>query len=311
MSRGSSAPPRCSTRWCASTEAVLDQLATLLYDAGRIADTYADRPFSDRFIQIEHETNETNAQFFDFSLPQGGVRHDTPMWLGPAVFRALTDPPLLDAVESIIGGEIYSNPVQHVRIKSPERLGARDETTHRRSWGRPTGTRTTACCSRSPTSSNILTVWFSLSDADVEHGCLQVIPGATDWDCSHTARAGTGSSRSRVRLAGRDAALPLPTRRGDVIFLHMRDDAQLPRQCQRRDPLELRPAVQPDRSARPAAAFSPVSSRAAGPIPTPSCAAGTSGRRRGTGLARTSPTPATTSRSTAGAPTPRSARNQP
>ena len=104
-------------------EGVLDQLATMLYDSGRIADTYADRPFSDRFIQIEHETNETNAQFFDFSLPQGGVHHDTPIWLGPAVFRALTDPPLLDAVESIIGGEIYSNPVQHVRIKSPGAVG--------------------------------------------------------------------------------------------------------------------------------------------------------------------------------------------
>ena len=133
-------------------EEVLDRLATLLHDAGQIADTYADRPFGERFITIEHETNETNAQFFDFSLPQGGVRHDTPMWFGPAVFRALTDPPLLDAVESIIGGEIYSNPVQHVRIKSPERLGARTRRPVARSWARPTGTRTTACCSRSPTS---------------------------------------------------------------------------------------------------------------------------------------------------------------
>ena len=45
---------------------------------------------------------------------------DTPFWTGPAVFALLRNQAILDAVESLIGPEIYANPVQHVRIKPPE-----------------------------------------------------------------------------------------------------------------------------------------------------------------------------------------------
>ena len=157
-------------------EGVLDRLARQLHAAGHITDPFSHLPFGERFIQIERETNETNAQSFDFSLPQGGVRPDTPMWLGPAVFRALIHPPLLDAVQSVIGGEIYSNPVQHVRIKSPERLGARDESTGRPKLGATNWHQDNGVVLPVADDSDILTVWFSLADACEEHGCLQVIP---------------------------------------------------------------------------------------------------------------------------------------
>ena len=111
-------------------EGVLDQLARDLFDRGEISQTYADLPFGERFIKICIETKgETHAQYFDFSLPQETIKPDTPMWVGPAVFRTLINPRLLDAVESIIGSEIYSNPVQHVRLKPPERFVAIDEAT--------------------------------------------------------------------------------------------------------------------------------------------------------------------------------------
>jgi phytanoyl-CoA hydroxylase len=202
-------------------EQVLDRLAHELYAAGRIADTYTDLPFSDRFIQIERETNETNAQYFDFSLPQGNIRADTPMWLGPAVFQALVHPPLLDAVESIIGGEIYSNPVQHVRIKSPERLGAHDESGRTKmgatSWHQDNGVVLPVA-----DESDILTVWFSLSDAAVEHGCLQVIPRSHRLGLLAHCPAGPGGLEIPEQVASRAEALPLPTRRGDAVLLHKR-----------------------------------------------------------------------------------------
>lgn len=202
-------------------EQVLDRLARELHAAGRIADTYDDLPFGERFIRIERETNETNAQYFDFSLPQGNIRHDTPMWLGPAVFQALVYPPLLDAVESIIGGEIYSNPVQHVRIKSPERLGAHDESGRTKmgatNWHQDNGVVLPVA-----DDSDILTVWFSLSDARVEHGCLQVIPRSHRLGLLAHCPAGPGGLEIPEHVASRDEALPLPTRRGDVIFMHKR-----------------------------------------------------------------------------------------
>ena len=51
--------------------------------------------------------------------PQQDIAGDTPLLLGLAVFAALVNPRLLDVMECVIGPEIYSNPVQHVRIKPP------------------------------------------------------------------------------------------------------------------------------------------------------------------------------------------------
>ena len=203
-------------------EQVLDRLAADLFAACRIADTYSHLPFSDRFIQIERETNETNAQYFDFSLPQSNITFDTPMWLGPAVLQTLIHAPLLDAVESIIGGEIYSNPVQHVRIKSPERLGARDEATGRTKMGATNWHQDNGVVLPVADDSDILTVWFALSDAREEHGCLQVIPKSHRLGLLAHCPAGPGGLEIPEQVASRDSALPLPTKRGDVIFLHKR-----------------------------------------------------------------------------------------
>ncbi|HCQ01929.1 MAG TPA: phytanoyl-CoA dioxygenase, partial [Candidatus Latescibacteria bacterium] len=97
-------------------EGVLDYLAIELYQQRVIASTYDDLPFGERVTKIYGESGRVHAQYFDFSLPQGSVKKDTPFWAGPAVFYMLTSPRLLDAVETFIGPEIYSNPVQHVRI---------------------------------------------------------------------------------------------------------------------------------------------------------------------------------------------------
>ena len=78
--------------------------------------------FGERLTRIYQESGKVHAQYFDFSLPQKNITYATPMWHGPAVFDVLTSPPLLDAVESIIGPDIYSNPTQHVRLKPPESL---------------------------------------------------------------------------------------------------------------------------------------------------------------------------------------------
>ena len=57
---------------------VLDSLAQNLYEAGKIPSTYSDLPFGERVIRIYDDTGELHAQYFDFALPQGNVRHDTP-----------------------------------------------------------------------------------------------------------------------------------------------------------------------------------------------------------------------------------------
>ncbi|MDB2476516.1 hypothetical protein N9X06_06145 [Paracoccaceae bacterium] len=60
-------------------------------------------------------------QPFDISLPADGITAETPMHFGPAVFDMITSDRILNTVECLIGSEITSNPIQHVRIKPPER----------------------------------------------------------------------------------------------------------------------------------------------------------------------------------------------
>ena len=201
---------------------VLERLAAELYAAGKISSTYSDLPFGRRVSQIYQESGEIHAQYFDFSLPQGNVRHDTPMWVGPAVFNAITNPRLLDAVESIIGPEIYSNPVQHVRIKPPERLVPKDPESGQARLGATNWHQDNGVVLPEADDSNIVTVWFSLLDAPLESGCLQVIPGSHRDGIRTHCPGGFGGLKIPAPLLEMDQALPVPTKRGDVLFLQKR-----------------------------------------------------------------------------------------
>ena len=201
-------------------ESVLDRLAEHLLVAGRITSLYDDLPFGERFVEICAESNETNAQFFDFSLPQAGVRHDTPMWHGPAVFDMLRCPDLLDLVEGFIGPEIYSNPVQHVRIKAPESREARDSVTGALKMGATNWHQDNGVVLPEADDTQMLTVWFPLTHVGVEHGCLQVVPGSHRRGLMTHCPAGPGGLQVPEHIGPRDGATPLPMDPGDVLFFH-------------------------------------------------------------------------------------------
>ena len=200
---------------------VLDRLAQDLLARGEITSLYADLPFGDRLIRIYQESGKVHAQYFDFSLPQGGVCADTPMWVGPAVFAALTNPRLLDAVESIVGPEIYSNPGPPVRIKPPEQVTPRDANGNLQLGATPWHQDNGVVLPEAD-DTDMLTVWFPLLDAPVEAGPLQVIPYShTDGLRTHCP-GGVGGLAIPAQLLEMQAALPMPLKRGDVLFLHKR-----------------------------------------------------------------------------------------
>ena len=149
---------------------VLDQLAEELYLAGNIESKYEDLPFGERITKIWGESGVVHAQCFDFTLPQGNIKEDTPFWCGPAVFNVLTNPRLLDAVEAFIGPEIYSNPVQHVRIKAPEHLTPVNPNTGRIQLGISPWHQDNGVVTKEADDTDMLTVWFSLKEATVEQG---------------------------------------------------------------------------------------------------------------------------------------------
>jgi hypothetical protein len=200
---------------------VLDQLARDLYAEGKISSLYEELPFGERLIQIYRESGKVHAQYFDFSLPQGGVQETTPMWVGPAVFRALTNADLLDAVESIIGPEIYSNPVQHVRLKPPERLTPVDDQ-GRVQLGATPWHQDNGVVLPEADETEMLTVWFPLLDAPIEAGPLKIIPYSHREGLRTHCPGRISGLTIPDNLLELDEELPMPMKRGDVLFLHRR-----------------------------------------------------------------------------------------
>jgi ectoine hydroxylase-related dioxygenase (phytanoyl-CoA dioxygenase family) len=205
----------------AEYEALLDALCQRLHAEGKLLSSYAGMPFGERLTRLYADSGANFSQHFDISLPQGGVTVDTPFHLGPAVFHLLTSPRLLDAVEALIGPEIVSNPVQHVRIKPPQRYigAAAGALVGATSWHQDQGVVLPEA-----DASTILTVWVPITAATAENGCLTVIPGSHREGLATHCRA--GSERPDLHIPSKllhvDAAVPLPMQPGDVLFMHRR-----------------------------------------------------------------------------------------
>lgn len=202
----------------AEYEALLDRLTARWHAEGTLPSTFADLQFAQRFARVLNAAPaELNVMsHFDISLPFKGVRPDTPIHLGPKVFGLLTSPRLLDAVEQLIGGEIYSNPIQHTRIKPPERnlpehlrgssLLAKTD------WHQDTGVHLPEA-----DATQMLTVWLPVTDATEENGCLCCIPGShREGLVTHCP---TGGNHIPDQLLG-GAPTALPIKRGGVLFFH-------------------------------------------------------------------------------------------
>jgi phytanoyl-CoA hydroxylase len=211
----------------AEYEGVLTRLASDLHAEGKIASTYDDLPFSDRLTRIYAESGKVHAQYFDFSLPQDGITEKTPFWTGPAVFAMLRHEGMLDAVESLIGPEIYSNPVQHVRLKPPEHLTPKDPKTGLVQLGATPWHQDNGVVNEEADETEIITVWFPLMDATIENGCLAVVPFShNDGLLPHCPASVENRSGFGVHIKEHhfhpESAVPLPMKRGAALFMTKR-----------------------------------------------------------------------------------------
>ena len=199
--------------------AVLDGLAEGLIEEGKLDSTYAHLPFADRLVAICEASGKNFPQEFDFSLPQSGIRTDTPIHVGPAVFGMLANPRLLDLVEDLIGPEIYSNPVQHIRMKLPKRAVAKNGYSGLVSkipWHQDNGV-----IMPEADEGTILTVWLPLNRATVENGCLQVVPESHGDGIVQHCPTEQGIAIPD-RLIPEEAARPMPMAPGSVLLMTQR-----------------------------------------------------------------------------------------
>ncbi len=153
-------------------------------------------------------------QPMDISLPGGRIAPDTPMHFGPAVFDMITNARLLDLVQDLIGPEITSNPIQHLRIKPPATdLRAGEVRAHitRTDWHQDR-----AVALEEADQTDMVTIWIAITDATVQNGCLQVLPRKAEAILPHCPKTQTAIADGFIDEA---SALPLPVRAGGVVIL--------------------------------------------------------------------------------------------
>jgi phytanoyl-CoA hydroxylase len=202
---------------------VLDAIATRFTADGIVASPLEELPFEQRLVAMTKESGQHISGNFDISLPQGGISHDTPVRASPAMFRLLTNERLLDVVEELIGPEITSNPIQHVRMKLPEGALAdvRDGLSATVPFHQDQGVLLPEA-----DESDILTCWVAITDADESNGCLQVFPGSDLGGfvehCPGTSPVmqGIGQVGIPPRLLPGTGARPLPMRAGSALFFN-------------------------------------------------------------------------------------------
>ncbi|MEM6466599.1 MAG: phytanoyl-CoA dioxygenase family protein [Pseudomonadota bacterium] len=207
---------------------LMDQLYQDWYAQGLVAAAPEGLSFWDKLEQCYKGDFEWY-QPFDISLPHHGIQDDTPMHFGPAVFSMATNPRILDVVEQLIGPEITSNPIQHVRIKPPARaLPSSEARAHvtTTDWHQDMGVTL-----EEADQTQMVTVWLAITDAQIEHGCLQVAPGNRSDLLPHCTRSQVGIAEPFVP---QDTARPVPVRAGGaVIFNPYTPHASLPNTSER------------------------------------------------------------------------------
>ncbi len=184
----------------------VDQIADQLVAAALIGDPLRDEPFETRLAKLfasldaEHFVAITGQSWRDRM---------------PGYFDLLSNPKVLDVVESLIGPEIFANPVYNVRPKVP--LVAAGEVPWHQDKSYWPGAR----------SNPVITVWVALVDATIENGCLRVIPrtqhegvGGFHFETYSGTAYRELDDENVGHLRGR--AQPLPVNAGSAILFNDR-----------------------------------------------------------------------------------------
>lgn len=181
----------------------VEKIAQDLLANGLISDTRPHSPFQYRLAELF--AGLTDADF----LKYGRSWRDRL----PGYFDLLSNPKILDAVESLIGPEIFTNPVYNTRPKVPGvAAGAVPWHQDRSYWP-------------DANANPVITVWVALVDANEINGCLHVIPGThkTKLLTHHRENySGTGYTEINEEYIKTQRAVMLPVPAGGALLFNDR-----------------------------------------------------------------------------------------
>jgi phytanoyl-CoA hydroxylase len=183
----------------------VDEIAEQLFRDGLVTSLYTDIPFEKRLAVLFEQLSDVEF------LQYGRSWRDRI----PGYFVLMSNPKILNAVESLIGPEIFSNPVYNVRPKVPKvAAGAVPWHQDKSYWP-------------DANANPVITVWIPLVDATLENGCLQV------WPRTHKTKvmafhqetySGTGYLEvdEAVITQAKRSAVALPVPAGSAILFNDR-----------------------------------------------------------------------------------------
>ena len=162
----------------------VEEIAGEMTKAGKLSQTFSDKPFETRLACMFE--GKSDADFLEFGRSWRD-RH-------PGYFHFMCNPKMLDAVESLIGPEIFANPVYNSRPKVPKvAAGAVPWHQDRSYWP-------------GANANPVITAWIPLVDADEFNGCLRIWPRTHTTELvQHHHESHTGTAYTEVDTE--DAAL--------------------------------------------------------------------------------------------------------
>ena len=191
------APAREALSWKVS------QIADALAESGLIKDKREGDPFETRLVNLFKGLTE--ADFLKFGRGWRD-RH-------PGYYHLMANPKIVDAVESLIGGEIFANPVYNARPKvAGVSAGAVPWHQDKSYWP-------------DANSNPVITVWMPIVDANLVNGCVHV------WPRTHKTKVlsfhrenytGTQYTELDLKDEADRHAVPLPVTAGSAILFNDR-----------------------------------------------------------------------------------------
>ncbi len=186
----------------------VSMIADDLYSDGKVRDKYEGAPFKMRLALLFAGLSDEDFLLYGRSWRD---RH-------PGYFRFISNPKILDAVQSLLGPELFSNPVYNSRPKVPKvAAGAVPWHQDRSYWP-------------GANANPVITVWVPLVDADEVNGCLHIWPRTHNTALmEHHSESVTGTRYLEVNVA--DSALAafkkiqevtLPLKAGGAILFNDR-----------------------------------------------------------------------------------------
>ncbi len=179
----------------------IDRRAQVLLAESKITDLCEQEPFARRTACLYAQSPE---------IIRG---MDIMQARGSATFAFLSNARLLDAVEALIGPEITCNPIQHIRAKPPASHSGAGTGFFNVPWHQDAGVAW-----EEADASDILTCWVALTDATVENGCMEVLPGV--WKQGYLEHLAEGGTTIRPDLMPDVTPRPASVRKGGVVFMH-------------------------------------------------------------------------------------------